>query len=83
MNWNLFLQYGLHDDLVKILPYAVFWIHQPPEYTQVLFLILLDAPLPQFFFLILQGIAEAIGVSNFARASLMVSLNSLSCRSMK
>ena len=35
MNSHLFLQYGLHDDLVKILPYAVFWIHQLPEYTQV------------------------------------------------
>ena len=31
-------------------------------------LILLDAPLPQFFFIILQGIAGATGVSNFLRA---------------
>ena len=45
-------------------------------------LILLDAPLPQFF-IILQGIAGATDVSNFLRAFLMVSLNSLSCGSMK
>ena len=44
--------------------------------------ILLDAPLPQFF-MILQGIAGATDVSNFLRAFLMVSLNSLSSGSMK
>ena len=49
-------------------------------------LTLLDfSPFPQFllFLLILQGIAGAIGVSNLLRAFLMVSLNSLSSRSMK
>ena len=45
-------------------------------------LILLDAPRPQFF-IILQGTAGAPDVSNFLRAFLMVSLNSLSSRSMK
>ena len=73
MNFHLFLQYGLHDDAVMILPYAVLWIHQLPEYTSFV-LIFLDAPLPQFF-TILQGIAGAIDVSNFLRAFLMVSLN--------
>ena len=43
---------------------------------------LLGAPLPQFF-IILQGIAGATGVSNFLRAFLMVSLNSVSSGSMK
>ena len=43
---------------------------------------MLDAPLPQFF-IILQGIAGATDVSNFLRAFLMVSLNSLSSGSMK
>ena len=43
---------------------------------------LLDAPLPQFF-IILHGIAGATDVSNFLRAFLMVSLNSLSSGSMK
>ena len=57
--------------------------YQLPKYTQVLFLILLDAPLPPFFFIILQGIAGATDVSNFLRAFLMVSLNSLSSGSMK
>ena len=49
-------------------------------------LILLDlSPFPQFwlFLLVLQAIAGAIGVSNFLRAFLMVSLNSLSSGSMK
>ena len=48
-------------------------------------LILLDAPLPQFllFFAILLGIAGAIGVSNFLRTFLMVSLKSLSSVSIK
>ena len=47
-------------------------------------LILLDAPLPQFLllFIILQSIAGETGVSNFLRAFLMVSLNSLSSGSM-
>ena len=36
MNCLLYLQYGLHDESVKILPYAVLWIHWLPEYTQVL-----------------------------------------------
>ena len=31
-----FLQYGLHDDSVKTLPYAVWWIHWLPKYTQIL-----------------------------------------------
>ena len=35
--------------------------------------ILLDPPLPQLFFIILQGIAGATDVSNFLRAFLMVS----------
>ena len=48
-----------------------------------LVLILLVPPLPQFFFIMLQGIAGATGVSNFLRAFLMVSLNSLSSGSMK
>ena len=48
-------------------------------------LILLDAQLPQFLLLliILQGIAGATDVSNFLRAFLMVSLNSLSSGSVK
>ena len=66
-----------------ILPYAVLQIHWFPRYTKVLFLILLDALLPHFFFMILQIIAGAIDVSNFLRAFLMVSLNSLSSGSMK
>ena len=45
-------------------------------------LILLDVPLPQFF-KFLQGIAGATDVSNFLRAFLMVSLNSVSSGSMK
>ena len=45
-------------------------------------LILLDTSLPQFF-IILQGIARATDVSNFLRAFLMVSLNSVSSGSMK
>ena len=36
MNFHLFLQYGLHDDAVSNFPYAFLWIHQLPEYTQVL-----------------------------------------------
>ena len=44
--------------------------------------VLLDAQLPQFF-MILQGIAGATDVSNFLRAFLMVSLNSLFSGSMK
>ena len=60
MNCFLFLQYGLHDDLVMNFPYAVSQIHQLPEYTQVLFLILLDPPLPQFFFTILQSTVGAL-----------------------
>ena len=44
--------------------------------------ILLDVPLPQFF-IILHGIAGATDVSNFLRAFLMVSLNSVSSGSMK
>ena len=43
---------------------------------------LLDPPLPQFFFIILQGIA-ATDVSYFLRAFLMVSLHSVSSGSMK
>ena len=82
MNSHLFLQYGLHDNAVSNFPYTFLWIHQLPEYTQVLFLILLDPPLPQFF-IILQGIAGATDVSNFLRAFLMVSLNSVFSGSMK
>ena len=82
MNFHLFLQYGLHDNAASNFPYAFLWIHQLPEYTQVLFLILLDPPLPQFF-IILQGIAGVTDVSNFLRAFLMVSLNSVSSGSMK
>ena len=86
MNFHLFLQYGLHDDAVSNFPYAFLWIHQLPEYTQVLFLILLDLPrvAPCFpFVLALHGIAGATDVSNFLRAFLMVSLNSVSSGSMK
>ena len=36
MNSHLFLQYGLHDDAVSNFPYTFLWIHQLPEYTQVL-----------------------------------------------
>ena len=36
MNSHLFLQYGLHDAAVSNFPYAFLWIHQLPEYTQVL-----------------------------------------------
>ena len=38
LQWNChpFLQYGPHDDSVKILPYAVLWIYWLPKYTQVL-----------------------------------------------
>ena len=82
MNSILFLQYGPHDNSVSYFPYAILWIHQLPEYTQVLFLILMDAPLAQFF-MILQGKAGAIDVSNFLRAFFMVSLNSVSSGSMK
>ena len=70
-----FLQYGLHDDSVKVLPYAVLWIHWLPKYTQVLFLILLGLPLVTtcwLFLLVLQGMAGATNASNFLRAFLMV-----------
>ena len=66
MNCLLFLQCGLDDNSVLTFPNAVSQNYQLPEYTQVLFLILLDAPLPQFF-IILQGIARATEVSNFLR----------------
>ena len=36
MNSHLFLQYGLRDLKVRSFPYAFWWIHQLPEYTQVL-----------------------------------------------
>ena len=48
-----------------------------------LVLISLDAPLPKLFFKILKGKARAINISNFWRAFLMVSLNSLSSGSTK
>ena len=32
MNCFLFLQYGLHDDLVEILPRAILWIHWVPRF---------------------------------------------------
>ena len=79
MNSHFFLQYGLRDLMVSSFPYAFWWIHQLPEYAGVLFLILLDAPLPQFF-IILQGIARATDVSNFLRVFLMVSLKFLVLR---
>ena len=31
VNCPLFLQYGLHDDSVKILPHAALWIHWLPK----------------------------------------------------
>ena len=71
---------------VKILPYAVLWIHWLLRYTQVLCFTLLNLPRVRtcwLFLLVLQGIAGATGVSNFLRAFLMVSLNSLSSGSMK
>ena len=37
MHCLLFLQYGPHDDSVKILPHAVSWIYWLPIYTQILF----------------------------------------------
>ena len=74
MNSHIFLQYGLRDDAVSNFPCVVLQIHQLPEYTQVLFLIFLKPPLPQFFFIILQGITQATDVSNLLRAFLMVSL---------
>ena len=36
MNSHLFLQYGLRDYVVQNSPYAFWWIHWLPEYTQVL-----------------------------------------------
>ena len=36
VNCPHFLQYGPHDNLVEILPYAVLWIHWLPRYTQIL-----------------------------------------------
>ena len=36
VNYYIFLRYGPHDNLVKILPYAFLWIHWHPRYTQVL-----------------------------------------------
>ena len=65
---SLLLQYGLHDNSVKILPYAVLWIHWLPIFTQVLIwisLVLLRVAPCWLFLLVLQGIAGAIGVSNF------------------
>ena len=79
---HLCLQDGLRDLKVQNSPCAFWWIHWLPEYTQVLSCFLSDPPLPQFF-IILQGIAGATGVSNFLRSFLMVSLNSLSSGSMK
>ena len=72
MNSHLFLQYGPHDILIVTLPYAVFWIHQLPEHTQVLFFNFVGCTSPTIlFFIILQGIAGATDVSNFLRAFLM------------
>ena len=37
LQWcNLFLWYGLGGDAVSSFPYAFWWIHELPEYTQVL-----------------------------------------------
>ena len=38
MNCLVFLQYGLHDDSVKILPYAFLWIHQLPRKSCFIFI---------------------------------------------
>ena len=80
MNSHLFLQYGLRDLMVSSFPHAFWWIHYLPKYTQVLFLLLSDPSLRQFFYKTKQGKAGATDVSNFLRAFLMVSLNSLSSR---
>ena len=58
-----------------VIPYAVSWIHQLPEYTQVLFLLCWIHHSHNSFSIILQGIAGGTGVFNFLRAFLMVSLN--------
>ena len=73
MNFLLFLQYGRGIEF----PTRIF-VDSSPSRTHASFvLILLDALLPQFF-IILQGISGATDVSNFLRAFLMVSLNSVS-----
>ena len=36
MNCHLLLQHGPCDDLVVILPYAIWWNHWRPRYTQIL-----------------------------------------------
>ena len=83
MNFDLFLQYGLDDSAVSNFPHAFLFVDSSASRIHASFvLLLLDAPLPQFF-RILQGIAGATDVSNFLRAFLMVSLNSVSSGSMK
>ena len=81
MNSLIFLQYGLDDNAVSNFPYAL--VDSSASIIHASFvLILLDAPLPQFF-IILQGKAGATDVSNLLRAFLMVYLNSVSSGSMK
>ena len=78
VNCHLFLRYGPHDELVEILSYAIVWIHWLPRP-----LVLLRVSPCLLFLHVLQGMAGAIGVSNFFRSFLMVSLNSLSSGSMR
>ena len=78
------MQYGLHVDVGNDSPIRSLVDSLASRIHASFVLILLDEPLPQFllFLIILQGIAVATGVSNFLRALLMVSLNSLSSQSM-
>ena len=77
MNSHLFLQYGLRDLMVSSFPIRILVDSLASRIHASFVLFLSDPPLPQFF-IILQGIAGATAVSNFLRAFLMVSLNSVS-----
>ena len=83
MQWithSLFLPYGLREFLVQFLPYAVSWIPLLPGYTHFWTCDhrscygLLRASYLSFY---------KAGTSNFYRAFLMISLNSVSSGSMK
>ena len=80
MNSHLSLQYGLHDVAVSNSPYAFWWIHWLPENTQVLSCFCQVRHSHNFSKFYRAG---ATDVSNFLRAFLMVSLNSVSSGSMK
>ena len=86
MNSYLFLQYDVHDSCYEIIPCAFSQTRRPQQYKRILSCVLQwRSRFPCFFgtMKFYKGIAAGIGISNFLRAFLMVSLNSSSSGSMK